>query len=131
MTRKCVYKKFYTTLEDSMISETRLKTCPNMVFPSICCSNVPQSVVLHCDPHNFANAIPTASSSVQLGISLHSIIASWYAQKRSLICSLNQEAWLAIPRICRRNSSRDRKSTRLNSSHSQISYAVFCLKKKN
>src|SRR2546430_3934776 len=28
------------------------------------------------------------------------------------------------------NSPRDRKSTRLNSSHSQISYAVFCLKKK-
>src|SRR2546430_3288964 len=27
--------------------------------------------------------------------------------------------------------SADRKSTRLNSSHSQISYAVFCLKKKN
>src|SRR5688572_31514381 len=26
--------------------------------------------------------------------------------------------------------SKDRKSTRLNSSHSQISYAVFCLKKK-
>src|SRR2546430_3023097 len=28
------------------------------------------------------------------------------------------------------SSRRDRKSTRLNSSHSQISYAVFCLKKK-
>src|SRR2546427_1297165 len=27
-------------------------------------------------------------------------------------------------------TSQDRKSTRLNSSHSQISYAVFCLKKK-
>src|SRR5256886_11623050 len=27
--------------------------------------------------------------------------------------------------------SRDRKSTRLNSSHSQISYAVLCLKKKH
>src|SRR3712207_7863282 len=27
-------------------------------------------------------------------------------------------------------SSRDRKSTRLNSSHANISYAVFCLKKK-
>src|SRR2546430_8095067 len=27
-------------------------------------------------------------------------------------------------------ASKDRKSTRLNSSHSQISYAVFCLKKK-
>src|SRR2546430_4766710 len=30
----------------------------------------------------------------------------------------------------RRDLTRDRKSTRLNSSHSQISYAVFCLKKK-
>src|SRR2546430_5407297 len=29
------------------------------------------------------------------------------------------------------SKSPDRKSTRLNSSHSQISYAVFCLKKKN
>src|SRR2546427_6046727 len=29
-----------------------------------------------------------------------------------------------------RPARRDRKSTRLNSSHSQISYAVFCLKKK-
>src|SRR5438477_3102266 len=28
-------------------------------------------------------------------------------------------------------SNRDRKSTRLNSSHMSISYAVFCLKKKN
>src|SRR2546427_1962749 len=44
----------------------------------------------------------------------------------------------ASPRgaCCRRGSrtaptpARDRKSTRLNSSHSQISYAVFCLKKK-
>src|SRR5438270_8707788 len=32
------------------------------------------------------------------------------------------EAWV--------EESEDRKSTRLNSSHSQISYAVFCLKKK-
>src|SRR2546430_6293318 len=30
----------------------------------------------------------------------------------------------------RGNGQGDRKSTRLNSSHSQISYAVFCLKKK-
>src|SRR2546428_7385940 len=30
-----------------------------------------------------------------------------------------------------RRIGRDRKSTRLNSSHDQISYAVFCLKKKN
>src|SRR5690606_42097736 len=31
---------------------------------------------------------------------------------------------------CTRIGSRDRKSTRLNSSHVKISYAVFCLKKK-
>src|SRR5260221_6676114 len=29
------------------------------------------------------------------------------------------------------NGGKDRKSTRLNSSHTVISYAVFCLKKKN
>src|SRR2546430_14302632 len=34
------------------------------------------------------------------------------------------------PTARRSCSSQDRKSTRLNSSHSQISYAVFCLKKK-
>src|SRR2546430_12673209 len=33
--------------------------------------------------------------------------------------------------VCRLLPLGDRKSTRLNSSHSQISYAVFCLKKKN
>src|SRR5438477_774426 len=33
----------------------------------------------------------------------------------------------AVPRLGR---GRDRKSTRLNSSHMSISYAVFCLKKK-
>src|SRR3984957_20792392 len=31
---------------------------------------------------------------------------------------------------CRKEKRRDRKSTRLNSSHVKISYAVFCLKKK-
>src|SRR2546429_4543400 len=33
------------------------------------------------------------------------------------------------PTVCHR-TARDRKSTRLNSSHGYISYAVFCLKKK-
>src|SRR5688572_32104863 len=37
-----------------------------------------------------------------------------------------------VPRVGQRDLvGGDRKSTRLNSSHSQISYAVFCLKKKN
>src|SRR5688572_32297200 len=42
-----------------------------------------------------------------------------------LVCDLPE--LLLKPASARR---RDRKSTRLNSSHSQISYAVFCLKKK-
>src|SRR3712207_7785543 len=42
---------------------------------------------------------------------------------------------LARPRACQRmggmvSAAGDRKSTRLNSSHANISYAVFCLKKK-
>src|SRR5688572_32101213 len=36
----------------------------------------------------------------------------------------------ALERADARRHQLDRKSTRLNSSHSQISYAVFCLKKK-
>src|SRR5437588_5724068 len=50
---------------------------------------------------------------------------------------LTQEADARDDRDIRRvaagnaRSSRDRKSTRLNSSHTVISYAVFCLKKKN
>src|SRR5688572_31471808 len=36
----------------------------------------------------------------------------------------------AVHRDIRADDGGDRKSTRLNSSHSQISYAVFCLKKK-
>src|SRR6516165_10392487 len=35
-----------------------------------------------------------------------------------------------LPSRASLRTRRDRKSTRLNSSHSQISYAVFCLKKK-
>src|SRR3712207_8083828 len=37
----------------------------------------------------------------------------------------------AARRTARERRVRDRKSTRLNSSHANISYAVFCLKKKN
>src|SRR2546430_4646408 len=41
----------------------------------------------------------------------------------------NLSHWI-IGDAVRRMGDADRKSTRLNSSHSQISYAVFCLKKK-
>src|SRR5438034_8120974 len=39
-------------------------------------------------------------------------------------------AIIAVSKAIRRARAGDRKSTRLNSSHTVISYAVFCLKKK-
>src|SRR3712207_7535658 len=44
--------------------------------------------------------------------------------------SSSPSAWTSA-RIAAAWARRDRKSTRLNSSHANISYAVFCLKKKN
>src|SRR2546430_13309807 len=49
----------------------------------------------------------------------------------SLKSSMRNSGAVRVRNSCGpRGSERDRKSTRLNSSHSQISYAVFCLKKK-
>src|SRR5437667_8984347 len=47
---------------------------------------------------------------------------------RRLICSSCLPLFVRRDSACRRRA--DRKSTRLNSSHITISYAVFCLKKK-
>src|SRR5712664_4703293 len=53
-------------------------------------------------------------------LSLHDAlpICAWGKSCRTAVARTWAEEW------------RDRKSTRLNSSHDQISYAVFCLKKK-
>src|SRR5688572_32251702 len=42
----------------------------------------------------------------------------------------NGRSVLVVGNGSAKRTEKDRKSTRLNSSHSQISYAVFCLKKK-
>src|SRR5688572_32305094 len=44
--------------------------------------------------------------------------------------ALCQSVFRSFDRLGAPVQTKDRKSTRLNSSHSQISYAVFCLKKK-
>src|SRR5688572_31589468 len=75
------------------------------------------------------------SSGTKLGISVGSSLdgtkrapvaatRAWLAQR-----GLTSSAQMRGPMVF--FSCQDRKSTRLNSSHSQISYAVFCLKKKN
>src|SRR3712207_8584344 len=58
-----------------------------------------------CDPHHW---VPEAARVLRPGGRLVFLV----------------NAWLAV--LCQE----DRKSTRLNSSHANISYAVFCLKKK-
>src|SRR5437879_9477661 len=49
---------------------------------------------------------------------------------RSELACRGRRAWTLWFRVRARNMLVDRKSTRLNSSHRCISYAVFCLKKK-
>src|SRR2546429_7134299 len=49
-----------------------------------------------------------------------------------VVCEEKHMGSRAVVIVCRdEDVVRDRKSTRLNSSHGYISYAVFCLKKKN
>src|SRR2546430_2482266 len=65
-----------------------------------------------------------------LGISIYSAIEQQFEFKRGPVFTnilLADEINRTTPKT---QSALDRKSTRLNSSHSQISYAVFCLKKK-
>src|SRR2546430_8783640 len=57
-------------------------------------------------------------------LSLHDALPIFAAPGRVPSCACSQRSRAGTPRRT------DRKSTRLNSSHSQISYAVFCLKKK-
>src|SRR5690606_41893792 len=56
--------------------------------------------------------------------------ARYFGQPRTI--GLPQEVLVPLPaREAQQAFLADRKSTRLNSSHVKISYAVFCLKKKN
>src|SRR5439155_21679422 len=86
-------------------------------------------------------------------LSLHDALPIWFGSRIALISSPFASSAVAgastlMPGACMNHASgfcewngppekpppvggRDRKSTRLNSSHVAISYAVFCLKKKN
>src|SRR2546421_2464427 len=56
------------------------------------------------------------------------VAESAFERGRKINLRLGQLVWTPLHLDCLRRE--DRKSTRLNSSHDQISYAVFCLKKK-
>src|SRR2546429_5125302 len=63
---------------------------------------------------------------------VHSLIAIGRLKREASISGARAEAGVLEHRIemDHPDLKRDRKSTRLNSSHGYISYAVFCLKKK-
>src|SRR5699024_12529761 len=80
-----------------------------------------------CDLHSF----PTRRSSdlADINLTAHQQRRRQKKGARRLECM--DVCWLSKQVIYRRHkSAEDRKSTRLNSSHVSISYAVFCLKKK-
>src|SRR5439155_25556724 len=63
-------------------------------------------------------------------LSLHDALPISSSRKKASnpsACRAGSAAW---PAVLSASPTRDRKSTRLNSSHVAISYAVFCLKKK-
>src|SRR5947207_4676143 len=60
----------------------------------------------------------------QIGLANHNSLGIAHSQLEANKARLTQSRSTYYPQI-------DRKSTRLNSSHTVISYAVFCLKKKN
>src|SRR2546427_1562532 len=85
----------------------------------------------YCSRRFFFN--DTATTEIYT-LSLHDAlpISSWRHSIRSCSGTGGSRVPISWPRRIARCAARvrDRKSTRLNSSHSQISYAVFCLKKK-
>src|SRR5690625_7957721 len=74
----------------------------------------------------FLHSFPTRRSS-----DLLSVLAALTSVTVLAACSDDkQDAAPAAPAESSQSQTEDRKSTRLNSSHVAISYAVFCLKKK-
>src|SRR3712207_7955443 len=69
--------------------------------------------------------------AVAFGAELAGIVPGRVSTEVNADLSFDTEATVAKARaIIAAYEARDRKSTRLNSSHANISYAVFCLKKK-
>src|SRR5690606_40586385 len=89
-----------------------------MVFPSLCV--YPQYSTMggaHATPHSSASSTASTTSAIAA--------ASAGSLPTRAAAVLNRSSTSRT-----RSMRADRKSTRLNSSHVKISYAVFCLKKK-
>src|SRR5206468_8287503 len=70
-----------------------------------------------------------ADDSDIFGVNVQPNVVILLDNSLSMTDSIPENHHVGLDELSRRIT--DRKSTRLNSSHDQISYAVFCLKKKN
>src|SRR5260221_14463792 len=77
-----------------------------------------------------APQLPTPRRMLQLAQRLGLDLADAFAGHRELLADFLQRV-VGVHADAKAHAQEDRKSTRLNSSHTVISYAVFCLKKKN
>src|SRR2546430_11096704 len=93
---------------------------------SLCIELLPKKISKAKATRNFLNSLDEASEANAKVRDLDIILSKLSTYKPDLSM---EERISGIKET--RESQLDRKSTRLNSSHSQISYAVFCLKKKN
>src|SRR3712207_7125073 len=80
----------------------------------------------------FRSGVATLPTGLRRGLALaelktQALIAGLPIVERPMACAWCPNGALPGDTLC----EQDRKSTRLNSSHANISYAVFCLKKKN
>src|SRR5699024_12668069 len=71
------------------------------------------------------------SIAQKTGVSLSAMYYHYASKQELLAAMLNAGMDSFEGRVTEEFEAKDRKSTRLNSSHVSISYAVFCLKKKN
>src|SRR5204863_8589328 len=90
---------------------------------------------LHSFPTRRSSDLVTANAATNLvpGSTLVNVASLNYTNLNGFLLPPRVTTWKeeAVQiRVVQRGDVQDRKSTRLNSSHVEISYAVFCLKKK-
>src|SRR5689334_25371952 len=84
----------------------------------------------YCSPFSFFFFFNDTAPTEIYTLSLHDALPISVDSRAGHTSAINAMPNMLIPVNPVFDSPRDRKSTRLNSSHSSISYAVFCLKKK-
>src|SRR5690606_40384662 len=103
---------------------------PGTLASALCCFSFLDSA-----DHGYLHSFPTRRSSDLTGINQLLKVSSEVGARTNRVESAENRMFDNTLQLKSMLSSitdiEDRKSTRLNSSHVKISYAVFCLKKKN